>query len=170
VTAEVLQLHETRKCKTCGQEKSVRAFDTVWNGYKNYLLRACRECRKTGLVASKKYNKTSYQTIKKDLRKFLLLRTRASASTRGLECRLTLDDIFIPTHCPILGIELTGPTSKGEPRPPSLMSVDRIDSTKGYIKGNVAVISFRANMLKNNGTAEEHERIAAWMRAQEAVR
>jgi len=34
-------------------------------------------------------------------------------------------------------------------------SIDRIDSSKGYIKGNVRVISKRANVLKNNATIEE---------------
>lgn len=34
-------------------------------------------------------------------------------------------------------------------------SLDRIDSSKGYVKGNVRVISARANMLKNNATVEE---------------
>lgn len=35
---------------------------------------------------------------------------------------------------------------------------------EGYVPGNVEVISFRANRIKNNGTADEHERIAQWMR------
>lgn len=32
-------------------------------------------------------------------------------------------------------------------------------------RGDVAIISHRANRLKDNGSAEEHERIAAWMRS-----
>ena len=35
--------------------------------------------------------------------------------------------------------------------------IDRIDSSKGYVKGNVRVISKRANTLKNNATIEELE-------------
>ena len=36
-------------------------------------------------------------------------------------------------------------------------SLDRIDGAKGYVKGNVRVISHRANMLKNDATIEELE-------------
>jgi len=43
-------------------------------------------------------------------------------------------------------------------------SVDRIDPTKGYIKGNVEVISWRANHLKNNATVEELEAIVNYMK------
>lgn len=39
-----------------------------------------------------------------------------------------------------------------------------MDNEKGYVPGNVVVMSYRANRLKNDGTAEEHEIIAAWMR------
>lgn len=84
---------------------------------------------------------------------------------KGLEFSLTEADLVIPTHCPILGIELAYNFGKGRALANSF-SLDRIDNTKGYVPGNVAVISWRANMIKSSGTAEEHRRIAAWMDAQ----
>lgn len=43
---------------------------------------------------------------------------------------------------------------------------DRLAAGKGYVPGNVAIISMRANQIKNDATAEEHCRVAAWMDAQ----
>lgn len=42
-------------------------------------------------------------------------------------------------------------------------SIDRIDPAKGYIKGNIAVISWRANMLKNNMSVEEARLLLAYL-------
>jgi transcription elongation factor Elf1 len=66
----------------------------------------------------------------------------------------------IPPVCPVLGIPIgvgLGPFCDNS------ASVDRIDNDKPYEKGNIAVISMRANTIKRNGTAEEHRRIADWM-------
>ena len=41
------------------------------------------------------------------------------------------------------------------PKQPDSKSLDRIDPTKGYVPGNIRVISSRANILLNNMTAEE---------------
>ena len=43
-------------------------------------------------------------------------------------------------------------------------SIDRIDSTKGYTKDNIQIISWRANRIKNDSTPEELMQIATYMR------
>lgn len=83
-------------------------------------------------------------------------RARIRARDLGRDFDIEVSDIIIPERCPILGIPLRG---LGDGRP----SLDRIDSRKGYIKGNVAVISFRANMLKSNGTLTEFKKLVGWL-------
>lgn len=43
-------------------------------------------------------------------------------------------------------------------------SLDRINPDRGYVPGNVQVISFRANTLKNNATREELAKVLAYMK------
>lgn len=86
--------------------------------------------------------------------KRMLSAAKGRAKAKGFDCTITVDDIIIPTHCPILGIELT--TTRGHGRIlKSAPALDRIDNTKGYIPGNVQVISFLANQMKYTATKEE---------------
>ncbi len=65
-------------------------------------------------------------------------------------------DIIVPEYCPILGIKLEYNEDRGKFNSPS---IDRIKPELGYVKGNIRVISNRANTLKNNMTLEEVELI-----------
>lgn len=75
---------------------------------------------------------------------------------KGLDFNIDESDVFIPEICPVLGIPLKSQNGKASDNSPSL---DRIDSKKGYVKGNVIVVSRRANMLKNDATLEEMGKI-----------
>lgn len=68
---------------------------------------------------------------------------KSRATKVGREFNIDLADVVVPEVCPVLGINMESP------------SLDRIDSSKGYVKGNVRVISMRANMLKSNATIKE---------------
>ncbi len=81
-------------------------------------------------------------------------RAKRNATSRGREFNLSVDDLPIPDICPLLGIEIKKGKGKLCDASPS---VDRKDNTKGYVKGNVWVISNQANRIKSNASIEELE-------------
>jgi hypothetical protein len=83
----------------------------------------------------------------------MLANARLSARVRGLEFSITTDDIIIPIYCPYLGVELT--VKSGQGRLPTNPSIDRIDNDKGYVKGNVQVISLLANKMKAEASLDQ---------------
>lgn len=64
---------------------------------------------------------------------------------------------LVVSRCPVFGTHLEWSAQRGNGPIPieSSPSLDRIDPTKGYIKGNVWIISYKANVIKNNATHEE---------------
>lgn len=95
---------------------------------------------------------------------FMYNRARASARQRGIEFNIDRIDIVLVDKCPLLKVPLEyGDLENGDAahRP----SLDRIDNTKGYVKGNVQVVSLRANTLKRDATLEELARMGEWAEA-----
>lgn len=84
----------------------------------------------------------------------MLRNSKNRANTIGREHNITLEDIVIPDVCPLLGIPLHKGDGKLCGNSPSL---DRFDNTKGYIKGNVWVISHKANSMKGGASFEEFQ-------------
>lgn len=86
----------------------------------------------------------------------ILSRVKSRAKALGKDFNLDHSDIVIPAVCPVLGIPLSL-NNNGAGYHSNSPSLDRIDNSKGYVKGNVRVISARANLLKNDATIEELE-------------
>ena len=149
-------------CSVCKQVLPAEQFYVVrgrTNGKRdsNGIIRACR-CKDCQI---KDY-------LKLDPRKKLLYAARKRAKQNGLECTITVDDIVIPDICPALGIKLEAHIGAGRQNREDISnspSLDRIDNSKGYIPGNVAVISLRANMIKTDATAAELKAVAAYIDA-----
>jgi hypothetical protein len=100
---------------------------------------------------------------KKNVYRLLYLMAKSRAKKSGVVFDLQFEDIPpIGEKCPLLGHPFVITESGRSPFSPSL---DRIDPKLGYVKGNVWFVGYRANLIKNDGTAEEHEMIAAAMRA-----
>lgn len=95
-----------------------------------------------------------------DLRREWRSNNRMKDALAAIKCRckkhnipfdLEEEDLEVPDYCPVFNwIKL----SWGDGRE-SIPSVDRIIPDKGYIKGNVQVISMRANRIKSDASVEE---------------
>jgi len=77
----------------------------------------------------------------------LLKRAEINAKNRSLEFNLTIDDIIIPDKCPYFKIPFDNSRFS--------LSIDRIDSNKGYVKGNIQIISYLSNKMKNDVSIDE---------------
>lgn len=170
----------TFRCTRCGGRLPLREMAKP----KTYRCTPCNRDYHKGLYARdperhrehrRRYLKTNAKRIhehQKQLRvnhpeKTLLRNARDRATKRGLPFALTLDNIQIPETCPVLGVPLVRNTCEGPGFPaPNSPTLDRLDPAKGYVPGNVAVISWRANSLKKDGTLAEFERLVQWMRSQ----
>lgn len=139
-------------CGKCQSIKDKKDFNIRSDGTK----RSCKNCERT-------YNKLTYpqrrivgeKWKKNNPERRLFGAAKARAKSNKLDFNIELSDIIIPDVCPVLNIKLDKYSeNKNKELSPSL---DRIDSNKGYVKGNVQVISWRANWLKNNGTLAEFE-------------
>lgn len=110
-----------------------------------------RRDRAGGLYKKHGKSKTPEYTMFYDARK--------RALALGLPFDLDPEKIEIPEVCPVLGIRLTydGPR---DTRP----SLDKVDPAKGYTAANTNVISFRANRIKSDATAEELDAVAKYIR------
>lgn len=100
-----------------------------------------------------------YKLRRANPRRYLWRGAKSLARRTGTPFDLEPDDITMPTHCPVLGIPLVIADGRQQDNSPSL---DRIDYRKGYVKGNVEVISWKANRIKSNATIEELMKVAVY--------
>jgi hypothetical protein len=166
-----------KQCTKCELFKPLTEFQSVKAG-KFGVSSTCRLCvknpdnkerRKKHSAKVYQANKSSayyYEDRRKNPAKYLWKGAKKRAKQRGLEFNITIEDIVVPEVCPILGIPLgftLGEKIHKHAHTDNTPSIDRVDPTKGYIKGNIAIMSARANIIKNEGTAEEHCKIAEFM-------
>jgi hypothetical protein len=92
----------------------------------------------------------------------IFARCRAGSIEIGFEsiCELATYLIQIaPERCPVFDV----PFSRGEAGfSPFAPSADRKDNSKGYVRGNIQIMSFKANSMKANASAEEMKLFADW--------
>ena len=97
----------------------------------------------------------------------MLKRAERRASLKGVPFSLTKDDITIPDLCPMLGIKLEVSDGKGASE--SSPALDRIVPEIGYVRGNVRVISTKANRIKSNATIDEIECVLSFLKEHQSL-
>ena len=147
-----------KKCNRCLTEKE----DSCFPKDKERLYSLCKDCKNAAKREwySNGGNKweSSYKKYVKDFKteKYLLKKAQVRAKNKNIPIDITVDDIIIPECCPILGIKLFSGINIACDNSPT---IDRIKPELGYVKGNIQVLSYRANMLKSNATIEELEKV-----------
>jgi len=101
----------------------------------------------------KKRTSSSQKPINKSLESIICLRAKHNAKSKGLEFNLEESDIEIPEYCPLLGVKLLYDLKDNQDY--FYHTIDRIDSSLGYIKGNIQIISRLANTMKSNATVDQ---------------
>ena len=143
-------------CSHCNEVKPPAEFRI-----RNDTGKPRSECKSCASIKEKlRYKKRSaeiseqYKNKREDDIVWKILRgAKGTANKKGLEFNLEEVDIVIPEKCPLLLEPLTNIQGMGFVFENA--SIDRIDSTKGYIKGNIQIISRRANSMKNDATKEQ---------------
>ena len=166
-------------CSKCKQEKNLSDF-TYNKNTKDKLTTWCRGCCKIArddyyqenkekislMQKTWRENNADYRKLKRiekrreDPRKTILYSAKHRAMIKDLAFDLVLEDIIIPETCPVLGIPLE---LYHDTQMRSSPSLDRINPRLGYTKGNIQVISWLANTMKQDADKEQLLEFAKWV-------
>lgn len=156
-----------------GTSGSARYREAKVRAIRDGRLEEFMEERRTISAASKKRRREAGKVYRADPlsvavhKQRLLSGARRRAKEIGVEFSLGVRDLRWPDCCPVFGTELLyGGLREGRDQR-NMPSLDRISAAGGYTPENTVVISLRANIVKSFGTAEEHERVARWLRTLE---
>jgi len=120
-------------------------------------IKAYREANKEKIAARQK----AYRAANKE--KTMLNTARKRAKKNNIPFNLTEDYLksIYPSDmiCPVLGFEMSMGLD-GNGWTDTSPSLDRIIPEKGYVQGNVVVVSMRANTIKRDATPEELRKVA----------
>ena len=137
---------------SCGIENKEIRLDGILEG-------AVKSCGCYSTEVKKQKKKAPNPLL--DLRKRLLNSAKVRANKDNLKFNIKIDDIIIPSKCPAIDIKIYKAGKEATYNSPAL---DKIIPSKGYVKGNVAVISHRGNNLKTNMNVDEITKLVKYLR------
>lgn len=105
-----------------------------------------------------------YRSTKKGHMTTFLSQAKRRARSKGIDFDLDTEYLLsiAPDKCPVFGFKFVWGRKPGK-RDFKGPSLDRIVQEQGYVKGNVAFISLKANMIKQNVTENELYAVADWL-------
>lgn len=167
-----------KQCFQCKQILSVKMFNknkSKIDGLE-HVCRSCRADRRAKYYANGgKEHKQSYCKANpvKTITSSIVRGARNRAKDKNLPFDIDLDYVRsmvgenaeLASHCPVFGIPLDWSCMRnnGYGALPNSPSLDRIDPERGYVKGNIKIISFRANQIKNDASHQELKLVAAYL-------
>ena len=146
-------------CRLCGVPVLVGRIDRSLHPpcSKVYYMKYRKKWYKDNVEREREKRRNRARTFREENpEKRMLSGAKDRARVQNLPFDLDLTDILIPEYCPILDVKLEYNTEFAP-------SLDKIDPKKGYVKGNVQVISRKANTMKQDATQEELEKFAKWV-------
>lgn len=156
-----------KTCSKCHLKLPLENFKLRKSGYRDSWCHRCtyrsRKRWAKAYRARKKHERTAAyaQWRRSNYEVYTLNILRKRARDKNISFNLTKEDLKMPIKCPVLGIPIYNATKKATDNSPS---VDRVIPRRGYVKGNVCIISHRANMLKNNASLSELEAVIRYMK------
>jgi hypothetical protein len=106
-------------------------------------------------VNQKEQYKRSLACEDRDPARRLRYRAMRHAYERGIDFSMKSSDIDLPERCPVFGYVLDYSRDASKSRLPHSATIDRVHNHLGYVAGNVVVVSWRANRLKNDASITE---------------
>lgn len=166
------ELSDQKQCTKCVKRKPLYEFGPEKrnrNGKSSWCLDCTRAYHRVRGREKYKNPKTrqrisenNARNARKNPERCIVNRAKYRAKKQGLPFDLSWRDITVPVYCPLLGIKISmgefdGISGLAIDSSPSL---DRIVPELGYVKTNVKVISFLANMIKNKATPDQLKEVA----------
>jgi hypothetical protein len=170
--------NQTKACPICGRDLPLEVYSKGTGMYGRRSI--CKECdrnlhntpearerrrlrrierRNTVAGLREKEKQTDLLRLQNNedaYKKYIIRSAKRRALSQGIPFDIDYTDISIPEYCPLLGIKLNKHVGEGKLHDDS-PSLDKIIPKLGYIRGNVWVISSKANRIKSNVTIEELE-------------
>ena len=167
--------NQTKACPICGRDLPLEAYSKGTGVYGRRSI--CKECdrnlhntpearerrrlrrierRNTVAGLREKEKQTDLLRLQNNedaYKKYIIRSAKRRALSQGIPFDIDYTDISIPEYCPLLGIKLNKHVGEGKLHDDS-PSLDKIIPELGYIRGNVWVISSKANRIKSNATIE----------------